>query len=166
MKKMFVLVLAVAVMMMSAGALAEVSLDQAKQIALDHAGVAAENAVFTKAHPDYDDGRSIYDIEFFSGTTEYELDVDAATGEITEFETEEHALAAADGQIDEESAKQIALAHAGLRAEDVTFRKAKLDRDDGRMEYEIEFVAGGMEYEYDIDAATGRILKFDADRDD
>ncbi|MBQ6374696.1 MAG: PepSY domain-containing protein, partial [Clostridia bacterium] len=60
----------------------------------------------------------------------------------------------------------IALAHAGLRAEDVTFRKVKLDRDDGRRVFEIEFVNNGMEYDFDIDATSGRILDFDVDRND
>ena len=94
------------------------------------------------------------------------MDVDAETGAVTDYETEEHALAAADGQITEEAAKGIALAHAGFKAEEVTFRKAKLDRDDGRAVFEIEFVKNGKEYEFNIDAATGRILEFDVERAD
>ncbi|MDE6031927.1 MAG: PepSY domain-containing protein, partial [Oscillospiraceae bacterium] len=44
---------------------------------------------------------------------------------------------------------------------DVTFTKTKLDRDAGHDEYEIEFTVGGVEYEYTIDAATGKITDFD-----
>lgn len=79
-------------MVVGVSALAEVSLDQAKQIALDRAGVAAEDARFTKAHRDFDDGRLEYDIEFYVGATEYEMDVDAATGRINDFDTEIHAM--------------------------------------------------------------------------
>ena len=62
-----------------------------------------------------------------------------------------------------EQAKQIALQNAGLRASDVVFTKACLDRDDGRMEYDIDFRAGMKEYNYDIDASTGTIVKCDLD---
>ena len=75
MKKLFVLVLTI--MVVGACALAEVSLDDAKQIALERAGVTAENAVFTRAYLDDDDGRKEYEIEFYVGQTEYEMDVDA-----------------------------------------------------------------------------------------
>ena len=66
-----------------------------------------------------------------------------------------------------EAAKQTALAHAGLTASQVQFVKAQTDRDDGRLIYEIEFVvkSGNVwkEYDYEIDASTGRILDFDYD---
>ena len=58
-----------------------------------------------------------------------------------------------------DQAKKIALKDAGIPASSATFIKARLDRDDGRLEYEIEFVAGGNKYEYDIDAYSGRIRK-------
>ena len=44
-------------------------------------------------------------------------------------------------------------------------KKCKLDSDDGRWEYEIEFYAGGYEYEFEIDALNGTILSYDKDRD-
>ena len=167
MKKMIAMMLA-ALMILTIGAcaLADVTLDEAKKIALDKAGVAAEDAIFTKAHFDHEDGRVVADIEFYAGTTEYEMDVDTATGEITEFETEEHALVDANGTITLDAAKQIALAKVGMKEEDVKFTKQHLDKDDGRTVYEIEFVVNGMEYEFDIDAATGAILEFDADLKD
>jgi len=92
MKTLIAIVTLIAIMVVGVSALAEVSLDQAKQIALERAGVAAEDAVFTKAHKDYDDGRQEYEIEFYVGATEYEMDVDAATGRVTDFDTEIHAV--------------------------------------------------------------------------
>ena len=65
--------------------------------------------------------------------------------------------------VTEEEARAIALKDAGRTEADVTFVRVKLDRDDGRLEYEIEFYADGKEYDYDIDAATGKILSRDDD---
>ena len=66
----------------------------------------------------------------------------------------------------EDEAKEIALAQVGMNAEDVNFKKVKLDEDDGRVAWEIEFVAGGMEYEFDIDAGTAAIVEMDIDKAD
>ena len=63
----------------------------------------------------------------------------------------------------EEEAMQAALDYAGLKAEQVTFTKVQMDRDDGRQVYEIEFVYNGIEYEMNVDILTGRI--FDTDKD-
>ncbi len=65
-----------------------------------------------------------------------------------------------------DAAKEIALNHAGLTASQVTFTKAKLDKDDGRYIYEIEFRYNIYEYEYEIDAITGTILDFEREIDD
>lgn len=61
--------------------------------------------------------------------------------------------------IDLEKAKSIALADAGFDASQVQFKKANLDTDDGVQKYEIEFINGATEYEYDIDAQTGAIIE-------
>ena len=68
---------------------------------------------------------------------------------------------AANGYIGEARAKEIALAHAGLSASQVSFYRTKLDYDHGRAEYEVEFWKDHTEYDYEIDAATGDILSFD-----
>ena len=62
-------------------------------------------------------------------------------------------------------AKSIALGHAGVSASSVSFSKAKLDDDDGRGVYEIEFYVGNAEYDYEIDAYSGGIIVYDIDRD-
>lgn len=72
-----------------------------------------------------------------------------------------HASSAA--YIGMDAATGIALAHAGLTADQASLTQSKLDYDDGRMIYEIEFHAGSAEYEYDIDALTGDIVDFDSD---
>ena len=59
--------------------------------------------------------------------------------------------------IGEAKAKELALKHAGLSSKEVSFLQLKLDWDDGRYIYEIKMVSGTMEYECDINAATGVI---------
>ena len=66
-------------------------------------------------------------------------------------------------------AKKIALKHAGKKSSKVKFKKAKCEREDDRMVYEVEFRLKKnrhWEFEYEIDARTGRIIDFDWDYDD
>ena len=50
-----------------------------------------------------------------------------------------------------EQAKEIALNHAGQSASNVYFDKVELDHDHGMQKYEIEFITGSTEYDYEID---------------
>ena len=63
----------------------------------------------------------------------------------------------------EEDAKNIALPDAGVTEADVTGIRIQLETDHGVQEYEVEFYAGNLEYDYDIDAATGQIRSKDTD---
>lgn len=63
-------------------------------------------------------------------------------------------------------AKKIALSHAGLSENEVRFEKVKLDKDDGIYEYEVEFYAKGLEYDYSVNAKTGKIIDFEIEKDD
>jgi uncharacterized membrane protein YkoI len=65
-----------------------------------------------------------------------------------------------------EHAKSVALEHAGFSKEEVRFEKAKLDHEDGRTVYEIEFKYRGAEYEYKLDARTGSVVERDVDIDE
>lgn len=62
-----------------------VTMEQAKQIALSR----APGATVVKCKLDYDDGRSIYEIELRSGRTEYECEIDAATGTVLKWEIDD-----------------------------------------------------------------------------
>ena len=59
----------------------------------------------------------------------------------------------------EAEAKQIALANAGVNEANITAYRIELDRDNGISVYEIEFRSAGYEYEYEINAQTGEIIK-------
>ncbi len=60
-------------------------------------------------------------------------------------------------------AKQIALNHAGVDASQVRWDDAEFDTDNGVPHYELEFDVGENEYEYDVHAVTGNIIKFEQD---
>ena len=68
------------------------------------------------------------------------------------------------GRLTKDEAKKIALDEAGVTAAEATFTKARLNYDDGREEYEFEFFADGREFDIDVDADSGRVVKFDVER--
>ena len=142
--------------------------EKARSIALSDAGLTASDVTFTKTKLDREDGALVYEIEFVTASAEYEYEIDAATGAIRErsLETRATSQPSTSSYIGVDQAKSIALKHAGLTAAEVSFTKAKLEKDDGLRKYEIEFVKGNTEYEYEIDAATGSILEYDIDRNE
>ena len=72
----------------------------------------------------------------------------------------------AGGTLSQEEALAKALEHAQLKRDQLDFlKKVELDFEHGRKVYEIEFYNGGFEYEFDIDAETGAVLKFKKDWD-
>lgn len=143
-----------------------ISREKARSIALSDASLSAADVTFTKTKLDREDGMLVYEIEFVTAAAEYEYEIDAVTGAIRErsIETRATAQPAASSYIGVDQAKSIALKHAGLSAAEVSFTKAKLEKDDGLRKYEIEFIKGSTEYEYEIDAATGSVLEYDVER--
>lgn len=73
---------------------------------------------------------------------------------------------AAGSPLTKEEAMEAALDYAGLKADQVTFSRIHQDYDDGRQEWDVKIVSGGIEYEFEIDVLTGRITKFDRDHID
>lgn len=76
------------------------------------------------------------------------------------------ASSAASGNIGESKARSIALSHAGVASSAVHSFESELDHENGRLVYEIEFKSGNMEYDYEIDAATGAVVKYESEYDD
>lgn len=159
-----------------------ITVERAKQIALNNAGVKEANAVFLRANLDWDDGRMQYEVEFYSGNTEYDYDIDAVTGAILSSDRElenfqiwnngtsrpsgntsgNTGSASSGNYITAERAQQIALAETPSGS---TVVKCQFDWDDGRAQYEIEIRSGWTEYDFEIDAVTGTIFSRDIDND-
>ena len=148
-----------------------ISETEARNAALAHAGLQASQVTFIQSRLEWEDGRRVYDVEFYtSDYKEYDYEIDAATGRVLDVDYDaEHYVPSGSGsagRITEAEAKNTALAHAGLQASQVTFVKVYLDWDDGRQVYDVEFYTSDYkEYDYEIDAATGRVLSFDYDAD-
>lgn len=145
---------------------------KAKSIALKHAGVSASKATFVKAKLDYEDGRRVYEIEFYSGNTEYDYEILASNGKIISYDKdiENYKIprknTSSSTYIGKAKAKSIALKDAGVSASSATFTKTKLDYEDGIRVYEIEFYTNSAEYEYEINARTGKIRDVDVEHFD
>lgn len=135
---------------------------KAQEIALAHAGVNAADATITKSKLDYDDGRQVYELEWYANGAKYDYEVAVATGEIVNsgYEAKTVVGTGNSATVSEATAKQTALARvSGATAANIY--KFKLDFDDGRWEYEGEIRYGTMEYDFTIDANTGALLEWD-----
>lgn len=126
--------------------------------------IAKEELTFIDIELDADDGKVRYEIDFIYNEFKYEMTVDAVSGEVYGYEVEaprgqESSLP--ENRLSKEDVLKIALEHAKLAESDVSGIHIKLDEDDGRFEYEVEFVCGYDEYDYDIDAENGKIINFD-----
>ncbi len=155
---------------------AYISIEQAKEIALKDAGKKAADAEFRKAHYDADDLVAHFDIKFVADGYEYEYEIKAADGKVLEKDidrVEKNSVptaapdkAPSESYIAKDKALSLALAHAKVDSAQVKYSKVELDRDDLIVHYEVEFVAGAYEYEYEINAESGKIVAFDKDFND
>lgn len=65
--------------------------------------------------------------------------------------------------VTKKQALEIALKDAGYEMEDTLYTKVKKDQDDGMEVYDVEFRVGFVEYNYEIEVASGQIIDFDID---
>lgn len=156
----------------------QIGVEGAKQIALAHAKVAQKDVTFIKVELETENGRLVYDIEFYSGNVEYDYDIDAVSGDIVsyDYDIENYDIPVQPTEVQQtnvdtvdigvEKAKDIALSHAGHSLDKVSFVKAEIDYEDGIKVYDIDFYSGNVEYDYEINAATGSILSVDWDIED
>ena len=152
--------------------------DKAMDIAAAAFGKASTaKMAYSAVDPELDESPAHYEVEITSQTgEEFEYKVDAYTGAILESKREaadgtevpvvQPSKPAASGDIGYAKAKSIALNHAGVSENKAYDMDIELDDEDGTLVYEIEFKSGGMEYSYEINAASGAILKHEAELDD
>ena len=142
--------------------------------------VSAAKMAYSAVDPELDESPAHYEVEIKSQSgEEFEYKLDAYTGAILESKrevedgTETPAVQpsrpeppAAVQDIGYAKAKSIALNHAGVSESKAYDMDIELDDEDGTLVYEVEFKSGNMEYDYEIDAASGAVLKHEAELDD
>ena len=135
--------------------------DGAKAAALQHAGLTEDKVQNLYIERDWDDGRVEYEVKFLSGSTQYEYEIDGATGSVRKGENK--TIASAGSFISADQALANALSHAGLDQSAIRELEMDSDLDDSTPHYSIDFKSGNLEYEYEISATDGAILKFEKD---
>ena len=145
---------------------------KARSVALSHAGISESSTSYIHAKKDWDDGRWVYDVEFWADGKEYDYEILASNGTILSYDYDaEYQWSGSTGtgstsstaDIGEAKAKSVALSHAGISESSTSYIYAKKDWDDGRWVYDVEFWADGKEYDYEILASNGTILSYDYD---
>ena len=157
--------------------------NKAESIARDYLGEDISDIRKTSVEMDYEDGRMIYEVELYTSDGEHEFEIDAATGEIIDYDYDrynhgnnkerstsvipknEDKVTGNQKLIGMDAAKNIALKHAGLAEFAIRSLEVELDREDGVIIYEVEFKYNGFEYEYEINAATGEIMDWEIEKD-
>lgn len=147
--------------------------EEAQAIALNHAGVTLEEATIYKVKADVENGRSVYDVEFAVGATEYDYEIAQDTGEILSYDADvegwtpttgqNETASQTSGEITIEQAVQLVLERVpGATAEQVRIEE---DYDDGRRTYEGEVYYNQAEYEFEI-TSNGNFIEWSVDYND
>ena len=139
----------------STSALAAISEQQAKDIALKE----AQGGQITKFKLDRENGRMVYEIEVMNGNIEKDYEIDAETGAIVKLEHEQKNYgnnnSVNNPKISYEQAKEIAL----KSSKNGKFKEIELKHKNGVLVYDVEIAEGFMDREFLIDANTGAILR-------
>lgn len=144
---------------------------------------------------DSEDGKMVYEVELDGIYHEYEYDIDAISGAIIKAKKDPH-RAPANPPVEtqppkpavttvpavtqqnppattppaelmtREEALAKALAHAGVAKENISDLSIDLDEDDGRVHFDIEFDTAKADYDYEVDAVSGAIIKAEKDLQD
>lgn len=147
--------------------------------ALKAAGLNKNQVKNIEVKLDNEDGVMVYEVEFDRGYDEYDYDINAKTGAVVSYDNEisgkdvkstgssnKNASTDKEKVIGNAAAKNAALKHAGVTESQATELKVELDREDGKLVYEVEFKSAGYEYDYEIDAVKGTVLQSDKELDD
>ena len=156
-----------------------IGMDAARTAAEEYAGTTAVDSVTAEVNPELDESPAHYEVELQTAWGEFEYLVDAYTGKVLSGQKDLLAAAStpnatakpsapseAAQDIGHAKAKSIALNHAGVSESKAYDMDIELDDEDGMLVYEVEFKSGGMEYSYEINAASGAILKHETEIDD
>ncbi|MCI8326358.1 MAG: hypothetical protein HFI37_01115 [Lachnospiraceae bacterium] len=142
--------------------------DEALTIALEHADLKKQDMKYNTVKEELEDGRKVFEIEFKSlDGVEYEYELSAEDGLILKFSYDNEdafrkSPSADDKVIPEDQAVQTVLdCVPGAKVEDVSIY---LERDDGRQEYDADLFYENIQYEFKIDAYSGKVMEWEGER--
>ncbi len=146
---------------------ADISASKAKSIALNDAGYSSAEVSRLSAKSDYDDGVKYYDVSFYvnksdGSVLEYDYDIRVSDGKILEKDVDvekgKASASSAKDDVGEDAAKKAALAHFGLKEDEVKFFEIRKDKDDGVSVYEFEFCKPySVKYSCEVIASNGKV---------
>ena len=145
----------------SAQAGTSLSADDAKSIALEHAGVTQDALIAVKITEDRDDDMELYDVDFYTADRDYEYEIAKTSGQIMSIDTKIKDLSwdtPSSASFTKEQAMKAVLAKVPGTTQDNLRMEA--ERDDGRILYDGEVVVSDRKYEFEIDAADGTFLEW------
>lgn len=146
--------------------------DSAKDAALKDAGLSGKTVHYTNVEIEHDDGRTLYDIDFMIDGTKYSYEIDANDGSVISKEVKnapkrkKKVAKKKSNYIGTKKAKSIALKHAKVSAKSATFESVHLDKENGIYVYEVSFYTSEKEYDYEINAKTGKIISHSSEYHD
>ena len=138
--------------------------EAALSLALENAGVLAEDAYNVRTERGTESGIPIFQVEFETDWGDYSFEIAAASGRIigADYEVDEEWLGRLGGSpAGIEEAKRIVQEKVpGADASEIVLFE---EDEDGRGRYEGRLFHDGIQYEFEIDPATGRIFDWNAD---
>lgn len=137
-----------------------IGIEVAKEIALSKV-----DGVIVEIELDSDDGVTYYEIEMKTNQGEVELEIHAYTGEILSFSKDsKSSKGLLNLSIDTSALIGVAEAkRIALQQFSGTVKEVELNKDDGRLYYEVEMKTNKGEVEIEIDAYTGKIISIEID---
>jgi len=149
--------------------------EKARELALADAGLVADEVTFIKSSLEFDDGKKLYNVEFYTPDyTEYDYEINAESGKIISKDKDiadfrppvtnniAEPSEPDNNPISEQDAKQIALKKVP-GSNDSNFREFRLEYDDGIKVYEGKLIFEKTEYEFRINASTGEIMEWESE---
>ena len=146
--------------------------EAAKGIAYAAASVNNQDVKHVECELDLDNTTLVYDVEFIVSGAIYECEVDALTGEVYDLDIEpvnEAEITQSETATEiaptvtfktKEEIKQLILEKNGFASSECKNFEIELDYDDGIAMYEVDFIYGNTEYEYEVNAVNGSIISF------
>lgn len=152
-----------------AGQTSGITVDEAKNMAMNHSGVKKEEVQFIQVDTDWDDGKQLYEVEFSANGKEYDYEISTQDGTIVSYSVDqeyESSIQPGNQTVDPsgqtvismEQAKEIVAAQ--IEGIDVSGIYIKQDYDHGRVVYEGDAYYNGTKYEFEIDGLTGKLLEW------